>query len=111
MIRHRQRKRAAVLHEGPAMQRKPAGPETAFGVLPTQAASLQAPQVSVAVVCGSGEKRGISAPLQTGPAVESAARGTLAMTAGAWGVAGAPGAASAREAVRRRVAGSNRSCF
>jgi hypothetical protein len=36
------------VHEGlPAMQRRPE-PQTAFGALPTQAASLQPPQSSVA---------------------------------------------------------------
>src|SRR5436305_823919 len=109
MIRHRQRKRSTVLHEGPAMQRKPAGPQTALGVLPAQAASLQAPQRSVAVACGSAAKRGISAPLQAGPDEESAASGSAAVTPGACGAAGAPGAASATEAVRRRATGINRS--
>jgi hypothetical protein len=47
MIRHRQRQIAAVLHVGPGMQRKPT-PQTEFTILPTQAASLQAPQVSLA---------------------------------------------------------------
>ena len=48
MIRHRHRNSAAVLQVGPpAMQRRPE-PQTAFGVLPAQAASLQAPQISVA---------------------------------------------------------------
>jgi hypothetical protein len=49
MIRHWQRN-AAVVHERlETIQRKPAGPQTAFGALPTQTASLQAPQSSVAV--------------------------------------------------------------
>jgi hypothetical protein len=46
MIRQRQRNAGAEVQEGPPeMQRRPE-PQTAFGDLPTQAASLQAPQVS-----------------------------------------------------------------
>jgi hypothetical protein len=49
MIEHLQRQGDTVLHEGPlAMQRKPA-PQTECTGWPAQAASLQAPQVSVAV--------------------------------------------------------------
>ncbi len=74
MIRHRQWG-APELHEEPLEMQRPPLPQIVFTGSPTQAASLQDPHASLAVVRGAGEKMGRSAPSQAGVAGESAAGG------------------------------------